>query len=101
MEIEGIRIPGREDRATKFEFQYRDGGDWKTIFSADKIGGNFHKKFAPVKAQEFRLNILDSFGSITIGEIELLEKQQKKGQFLVLNARLLSLGAFPFGLRHL
>ena len=73
--IEGVRIPGREDRVTKFNFQYRDGGEWKTIFSGDKFGDKFEKKFAPVKAQEFRLNILDSTGGTTIREIELIEKE--------------------------
>ncbi len=63
------------DRVTKFDFQYRDGGEWKTIFSGDKIGARFQKTFEPVKAQEFRLNILDASEGPTISEIELLEKQ--------------------------
>ena len=75
--IQSVRIqeaPSYADRITKFEFQYRDGGDWKTIFSGTKIGDRFQKKFAPVKAQEFRLNILDATEGPTIAEIELVEK---------------------------
>ena len=61
-------------RVTKFEFQYRDGGEWKTIFSGAKIGERFQKKFEPVTAREFRLNILDATEGPTISEIELGEK---------------------------
>jgi len=60
-------------RVTKFEFQYRDGGEWKTIFSGVKIGEHFQKKFTPVTAREFRLNILDATEGPTISEIELSE----------------------------
>jgi alpha-L-fucosidase len=61
-------------RVTKFEFQYRAGGEWKTIFSGTQLGEHFQKTFAPVQAQEFRLNILDATEGPTISEIELLEK---------------------------
>jgi len=58
-------------RVQQFEFQYRDGETWKTIFTGQKIGGNFQQKFAPVTAREFRLNILDATEGPTIAEIEL------------------------------
>ena len=58
-------------RVTKFEFQYRDGDDWKTIFSGTKIGSNFKKSFPAVTAREFRLNILDATDGPTLSEIEL------------------------------
>ena len=64
-----------DGRVTKFEFQYRDGGEWKTIFNGTKISANFQKKFEPVTAREFRLNILDATEGPTIAEIELGEKQ--------------------------
>ena len=60
------------NRVQKFEFQYRDGGDWKNIFTGTTLGNNFQKSFAPVTAQEFRLNIIDATAGPTISEIELL-----------------------------
>jgi alpha-L-fucosidase len=75
--IQSVRISEAASyagRVAKFEFQYRDGGEWKTIFSGTKIGAKFQKKFEPVKAQEFRLNILDTTEGPTIAEIELGEK---------------------------
>jgi alpha-L-fucosidase len=75
--IVGVRIQEAAPyagRVQKFEFQYRDGDDWKTIFTGDRIGARFEKKFDAVSAQEFRLNILDATEGPTISEIELLEK---------------------------
>ncbi|MGO8764775.1 MAG: discoidin domain-containing protein, partial [Limisphaerales bacterium] len=75
--IVGVRIQEaapNAGRVQKFEFQYRDGGDWKTIFTGEKIGARFEKKFDAVTAQEFRLNILDATEGPTLSEIELLEK---------------------------
>jgi alpha-L-fucosidase len=62
------------NRVQQFTFQYRDGGDWKTVFTGPTLGDDFHKMFAPITAQEFRLNILDATQGTTINEIELLEK---------------------------
>jgi alpha-L-fucosidase len=62
------------ERVRKFEFQYRDGNSWKTIFTGEKIGKNFTRTFPSVTAREFRLNILDATDGPTITEIELLEK---------------------------
>ena len=45
--IVGVRIQEaapNAGRVQKFEFQYRDGGDWKTIFTGEKIGARFEKK---------------------------------------------------------
>ena len=74
--IERVRIEeAMGERVQKFEFQYRDGAEWKTIFPGQKIGWGFQKKFdQPVKAQEFRLNILDATDGPTINDIELIEK---------------------------
>ena len=75
--MQGVRIQqeaGYADRITKFEFQYRDGGGWKTFFSGAQIGAKFEKKFAPVTAKEFRLNILDATEGPTISDIKLAER---------------------------
>lgn len=75
--IQSVRIAEAADfadRVTQFEFQYRADGEWKTIFSGTKLGVKFQKKFAPVTAREFRLNILDATEGPTISEIELGEK---------------------------
>ena len=42
-------------RVKKFQFQYRHGGEWKTIFSGTTLGETYQKHFAPVTAQDFRL----------------------------------------------
>ena len=51
---------------------HRDVAGWKTIFNGTTLGDDFQKSFAPVTAQEFRLNILDATNGPTINEIELL-----------------------------
>ena len=61
-------------RVQKFEFQYRDKGDWKTIFTGTTVGESFEKHFNSVKADEFRLNILDATQGPTISEIQLLNE---------------------------
>lgn len=62
------------ERVRRFEFQYRNGDRWSTIFAGEKIGRTFTKAFPPVTAREFRLNILEAHEGPTIAEIELLEK---------------------------
>jgi alpha-L-fucosidase len=62
------------NRVQKFEFQSRNGDNWKTIFSGTTLGDDFERTFASVTAREFRLNILDASEGPTINEIELLEK---------------------------
>jgi alpha-L-fucosidase len=61
-------------RVLKFEFQYRDGGEWKTIFAGTEIGANFSRTFDPLTAREIRLNILDASEGPTIYEIKLNQK---------------------------
>jgi alpha-L-fucosidase len=58
------------ERVRKFEIQYRDGKGWTTIFAGERIGAEFHQKFAPVTASQFRLNILDATDGPTFTEIE-------------------------------
>jgi len=75
--IEGVHIQEAAPytgRILKFEFQYCEGGAWKTIFSGTQMGERFQKQFAPMKAREFRLNILDATEGPTIAEIKLVEK---------------------------
>ena len=72
--IQRLRIDEALGRVTRFEFQYRDGDAWKTVFAGEKIGASFAQKFEPVTAREFRVNILDATEGPTINEIELLEK---------------------------
>jgi alpha-L-fucosidase len=73
--IQRVRIEeALEQRVQRFEFQYLDGGQWQTIFTGTMIGRWFQRTFAPVKAQAFRLNILDATEGPTITDIELFEK---------------------------
>ena len=58
-------------RVQKFEFQYRSGQEWKTIFTGQQIGMGFEQTFAPVVAREFRLNVLDATDGPTIIELNL------------------------------
>jgi alpha-L-fucosidase len=58
----------------KFEFQYREGDDWKTIFAGTTLGDDFERSFSPVSARAFRLNILDASDAPTLNEIELLNQ---------------------------
>jgi len=72
--VQGVRIyEAVGERVQKFEFQYCDGQDWKTIFTGKKIGWRLEQKFAPVAAREFRLNILEATDGPSIGDIEFIE----------------------------
>lgn len=62
-----------EKRIQKFEFQYRDGKEWITLYSGTTIGENGRVRFAPVTAKNFRLNILDATEGPTIWEMQLNE----------------------------
>ena len=61
-------------RVQRFEFQYRDGADWKTLFTGTELGANFKRSFEPVTARAVRLNILDATEGPTISEIKVSEK---------------------------
>ncbi len=72
--LEGVRIDEEfAGRVEKFELQYREGTEWKTIFSGEKLG-RFRRKFPPVTAQHLRLNILQANEGPTIAEIQWLRK---------------------------
>lgn len=72
--VRHVAISEAYDRVRNFEFQYRDGDVWKTIFSGTRLGEHFEKDFEPVTAREFRLNILDATQGPTLNEIELLNQ---------------------------
>jgi alpha-L-fucosidase len=74
--IQRVRIEEAiAERVQNFEFQYREGNEWKTVFAGEKIGRWFQQKLEPpVKAREFRLNIQDATDGPTINDIELIEK---------------------------
>jgi alpha-L-fucosidase len=74
--IQLVRIEESEgERVRKFEFQHRDGSEWKTIYTGTNIGRWHQQKLEPpITAQEFRLNILAATGGPRIADIELIEK---------------------------
>ncbi len=73
--VERIRVEEAiGGRVQRFEFQYREGETWKTIFTGTQLGPWFQKRFPPVTAREFRLNILEASEGPTIADIELFEK---------------------------
>ena len=63
--------PGRVKR---FEFQRREGAEWKTLFTGTTLGQWFQQKFDPVTTREIRLNILEASEGPTIADIEVFEK---------------------------
>jgi alpha-L-fucosidase len=72
----GVRIKEAfAGRVQRFEFQYKDGADWKTILTGTTIGEDFAPVFPPVTAREIRLNILEATEGPTIWEIQVQEKK--------------------------
>ncbi|MEN6306693.1 MAG: alpha-L-fucosidase [Anaerohalosphaeraceae bacterium] len=65
------------NRVKKFELQYLDGSDWKTIHAGTTIGQRKRLSFPPVRARAFRLNILDASEGPTIWEVQLFEGKEK------------------------
>ena len=58
-------------RIQKYILEYKDGNTWKPILEGKGLGNSF-KQFTPVKAQEFRLNILQAKpGGIELKEFHL------------------------------
>lgn len=62
----------REAFTRKFRLEYKVGDQWKTALEGTTIGREFAKSFDPVKAQVFRLNILDAADAPQIEEMQLL-----------------------------
>ncbi len=65
---ENIRIG---QRIEKFSFEYQEGGQWKKIVEGTTVGYKRLLRFAPVTAQEFRLNIEASRTNPTLTEVGL------------------------------
>ncbi len=56
---------------TDFKLEYKDGEEWKIIFKDKTIGAGYFKSFKPVKAQEFRVNILESSKTPQLKQVQL------------------------------
>ncbi|HWI56165.1 MAG TPA: alpha-L-fucosidase [Bacillota bacterium] len=64
---------GDGQRIQKFEFQFKNGADWKTLFTGSTMGHDFKQSFPAVTARFVRLNILEAREGPTIDEVELLK----------------------------
>jgi alpha-L-fucosidase len=62
---------GDWDRVRRYELQYEDGGTWKTIAEGKTLGPKKTLESKPLKAQHFRLSILDANEVPAILEFEL------------------------------
>jgi alpha-L-fucosidase len=72
--LTGVRIQeAYAGRVQKFELQYKDGAEWKTIFAGTTLGENYAHEFPAVTAREMRLNILEATEGPTIWEIRFSE----------------------------
>jgi alpha-L-fucosidase len=67
-----VEMSEEYDRIRKFELQYKDGADWKTLARGRRIRSNYSTSFKPVKARYVRLNILDATDGPTICEFQVL-----------------------------
>ena len=65
------------NRIQKFELQYKDGDDWKTILSGTTTPADYVKDFDPVTARIVRLNILEATEGPTINEFQLFAPKKK------------------------
>jgi alpha-L-fucosidase len=66
-------------RIQKYDFQIKDGTEWKTVFSGATIGPGFARKFPAVTSQEIRLNVQDATEGPTITQIQLDETKNAQG----------------------
>lgn len=58
--VSKVTICEFESRVTKFSLEYKKGDKWVVCLEGGKIGAKFEQQLAkPVKAQIFRLNILE------------------------------------------
>ena len=62
------------DRVRRFELQVEEKGEWRTIFSGDKIGADYTARFDPIEARKFRINFLEATDVPTIWEVQLFER---------------------------
>jgi alpha-L-fucosidase len=67
-----LRVSPAYCNIKNFALEYKQGGAWKPILVNEKLAGDcFVKDFAPVTAQVFRLNILESDKPPQISNLEL------------------------------
>ena len=59
------------DRVRAYELHVKDGGDWKTIHTGQRIGKNLEVRFSPVAARHVRLNILEATDGPTVWEFHV------------------------------
>lgn len=66
------------ERVKRFAIEYRieEGGEWKAILMGTKIGENFYRRFMPITARYWRLNILEATEGPTLYEFRLLTKNE-------------------------
>jgi alpha-L-fucosidase len=60
------------ERVQEFVLEYESGETWMPFHKGTTIGENFKGSFSPVKAKEFRLNILNATEGPTLWEIQFL-----------------------------
>jgi alpha-L-fucosidase len=65
------------DRVQKFELQYKDGEQWRTIAEGKKIGKKLKLEFSPVTTRYVRLNILNASEGPTIWEFQLFAPKSR------------------------
>ncbi len=61
------------NRIQRFNLQFKEGGEWKTIFAGTTMGPDFTKRFEAVTARVVRLNVLEATDGPTIDEWEILK----------------------------
>ncbi len=60
------------ERVKKFALKCKRDGEWETVITGTKIGANFARKFPPLIARYWRLDILEASEGPTIYEFKLL-----------------------------
>lgn len=74
--IGAVALTEAGGRSAKFNIEYKDGDTWKKIIEGRSIGNGFFKQFTPIKAREFRLNMLQAkSGGIEIKEFQLFHDE--------------------------
>ena len=66
-----VKIAESYSRVEEFELQYKEDGNWQTIFRGTTIGPEYSKTFDPITARYVRLNILRATEGPTIWELQL------------------------------
>jgi len=75
--IRGVRIAeavefGERVKRFALEYKVEEHEEWKTIFMGTRIGAEYIRKFIPITARYWRLNILQATEGPTIYEFQLL-----------------------------